>query len=830
MAASAGAQTISYYGVSKRLDYIQSSAATPVLSQILSDPIGPYNFGISVSGSNLSTLSPAPSVKLPGGTVYPLAYDTTQNKWDFISGPSHNFTTQAALDGAFPDGSYTMTVDGTSVPLNLSPDSYPVTPMVTTGVWDGAGNLRFDPTADYTINLNGFPAYSNGGYMYLEISTITIDSHGVSQVGSTLVDVIAISTEDNPVLSSYNIAANTLQPNTEYYATVAYAQFKDLNATAIPSTVGGIAYFEKDTGFYIYTAPLATANATHFAVSAPGSATAGSSINVAVTALDASNNTAAGYAGTVKISSSDGSAGLPANSKLTNGTGTFSVTLNAAGPQTVTATDTLSQAITGTSGTITVGSSGPGSAPSIVTQPAAQTANSGASVTFWVLASGSSPVSYQWNFNGTAIPSATSALLVISNAMASSAGSYTVTVSNPLGSATSNPATLTMNSGSTVSPPAIALQPESQTMASGSTVVFSALANGSGSTAASVSSRRADAGPSGATASYQWFMNGNAISGATSSALVIGSATSANDGVYTCLVTNSGGSIVTNGATLNVVNTTNPGRLINISCRAGVGTGSNILIAGFVVGGAGTAGPESLLVRGSGPALVPFGVSGTLADPELQLYSGPTLLASNAGWAGAAQIASSAASVGAFAWGDPSSHDSALAETLAGGAYTAQVAGQSGDTGVALAEVYDATQAGTYAPTTPRIINISARVQVGTGANVLIAGFVVSGSTWRTVLIRASGPALVPFGVSGTLADPELQLYLGSTLIASNTGWGGNAQIASSAASVGAFAWSNPSSSDSAILVTLPPGAYTAQVSGASGDTGIALVEVYEVP
>src|SRR5208282_5636725 len=152
------------------------------------------------------------------------------------------------------------------------------------------------------------------------------------------------------------------------------------------------------------------------------------------------------------------------------------------------------------------------------------------------------------------------------------------------------------------------------------------------------------------------------------------------------------------------------------------------------------------------------------------------------------------------------------------GPYTAQVSGASGDTGVSLAEVYDGTPQGTYTPSSPRLVNLSARVGVGTGGNILIAGFVVGGTTSKTVLIRASGPALIPFGVTGTLPDPKLQLYSGSTLLQTNTGWGGNAQIADAAATVGAFAWTNLSSSDSALLITLPPGAYTAQVSGASGD------------
>jgi glucose/arabinose dehydrogenase len=135
----------------------------------------------------------------------------------------------------------------------------------------------------------------------------------------------------------------------------------------------------------------------------------------------------------------------------------------------------------------------------------------------------------------------------------------------------------------------------------------------------------------------------------------------------------------------------------------------------------------------------------------------------------------------------------------------------------------------------PHLINISTRGQVGSGPNALIAGFVVSGSSAKTVLIRASGPAIAaaPFGVQGTLADPQLTLYNQtnpSVPIAANAGWAGNPQVAAAAAGVGAFTWTNTAGKDSALLLTLAPGAYTAQVAGASGDTGIALVEVYDVP
>jgi len=467
---------------------------------------------------------------------------------------------------------------------------------------------------------------------------------------------------------------------------------------------------------------------------------------------------------------------------------------------------------------IIVTSGTPSGAPTITQQPTSQTAPLGYNVTFNVGFNGSNNTYVQWYQNGLPINQNNgSSSLTLNNITNSDAASYFAIVANQNGPyVQTNTVALTIGT-STSSSPSFLTQPVSQTISNGSTVVFNANASGS------------------PTPSYQWYYNGsplsggNGVSGVTGPTLVINGATFANAGSYDCVVSNSSGSITSNTATLTAATTSNPGRLINISARAQVGTGANILIAGFVVGGAGTTGQESLLLRGSGPALIPYGVSGTLPDPQLQLYSGSAVLATNNGWGGTTQISSAAAAVGAAPWSNPSSHDSALLESL-DGAYTAQISGQSGDTGVALAEVYDDTPAGTYAPTTPRLINISARVQVGTGGNILIAGFVIGGSTSRSVLIRASGPALIPYGVTGTLPDPELQLYSGSTLLGSNTGWGGSSEIVNAAATLGAATWTNPSSNDSAILVTLPPGAYTAQVSGASGDTGVALVEVYEYP
>jgi immunoglobulin I-set domain protein len=364
--------------------------------------------------------------------------------------------------------------------------------------------------------------------------------------------------------------------------------------------------------------------------------------------------------------------------------------------------------------------------------------------------------------------------------------------------------------------PVATSQPASQTIASGSTVIFSFETTGS------------------PVPQIQWYLNGVPVQSATSPTLIVYGATAADAGSYTCTAANASGSVTSSAAVLDVVTTQDPGRLVNLSARAEVGTGGNIVFGGFAIGPLGTAGSEPVLIRASGPALEAFSVPGTLPDPQLQLFSSAgAVLDTNDGWAGNATIAATAASVGAFPWNVPTSHDSAFDLSLASGAYTAQVSGQSGDTGDALVEVYDATPAGTYVPSMPRLVNLSARVDVGTGANVLLAGFVVGGSTSLTVLIRASGPAIAaaPFNVPGTLPDPQLTLQNQATqaVLATNNGWGGDPNISSVAAYVGAFEWSDPSSHDSAILLTLPPGNYTAEAAGASGDTGVALVEVYEV-
>jgi hypothetical protein len=168
--------------------------------------------------------------------------------------------------------------------------------------------------------------------------------------------------------------------------------------------------------------------------------------------------------------------------------------------------------------------------------------------------------------------------------------------------------------------------------------------------------------------------------------------------------------------------------------------------------------------------------------------------------------------------------------TLSPGVYTAVISGVNNGSGLALVEVYDVEVPDAFTP--QKVMNLSARGEAGLGDRMLIAGFVINGSSPKKVLVRAVGPTLGGFGVSGTLADPVLRIVQGTTVVRENDNWeaGNNVQLMTEAASkAGAFALA-AGSKDAALLITLPPGTYNAQVTGVGNTTGVSLVEVYEVP
>lgn len=252
--------------------------------------------------------------------------------------------------------------------------------------------------------------------------------------------------------------------------------------------------------------------------------------------------------------------------------------------------------------------------------------------------------------------------------------------------------------------------------------------------------------------------------------------------------------------------------LSNLSVRTSMATGQTLTLGAVVRGGV-----KNILVRAAGPALTFFGLSG-VADPRVDLYTtAVTPIASNDNWS--SSLVPTFTSVGAFAFAS-GSKDAALTQPL-GGSFTAQA--KATGPGVILVEAYD-TEGGTSS----RLINISARNHVGTGPDILIAGFAVNGTGSKQLLIRAVGPTLSAFGVSGTLADPTLKVVdsRGGTLVA-NDNW--DVSLAPLFAQVGAFPLT-VGGKDSALLVTLNAGStYTVQVSGVNNGTGEALVEIYEV-
>jgi hypothetical protein len=253
--------------------------------------------------------------------------------------------------------------------------------------------------------------------------------------------------------------------------------------------------------------------------------------------------------------------------------------------------------------------------------------------------------------------------------------------------------------------------------------------------------------------------------------------------------------------------------LSGVATRGRVLTGDNVMIGGFIIGG---SAPKTVIVRARGPSLAAQGVAGVLADPTLTLVpaSGPTV--TNDDWGTAANAAAVTAS--GFAPTNPK--ESAILATLNPGAYTAIVSGVGGGTGVGLVEVYELDH-----PEIP-MTGIATRGFVQTGDNVLIGGFVIQGDTPQTVVIRARGPSMSSQGVANVLANPTLTLVPASGPTVTNDDWGTAANAAAVTAS--GFAPTNPL--ESAILITLNPGAYTAIVSGVGGGTGVGIVEVYATP
>ena len=302
---------------------------------------------------------------------------------------------------------------------------------------------------------------------------------------------------------------------------------------------------------------------------------------------------------------------------------------------------------------------------------------------------------------------------------------------------------------------------------------------------------------------------GAIFTGVASNQLLITAPTTAMQGdQFRVVVSSPAGALTSEPATLLV----HPSSVLaNVSVRARV-TPAEELTVGVV-----TSGSRSLLLRAVGPGLAPFIGAGAAGDPSLVVTSSANLrLDQNDNWNGEPVLAAAFARVGAFAL--PSDSLDAAVLTLIEGAVTARLSVRTA--GLALIEAYDSG-----AGNNDRLVNLSALHVVG--EETLVAGFNVSGTGSKTLLLRGIGPALRAFGVSDPIDDPKLQVFQGNTPLASNDDW--QESLASTFATVGAFSLT-PNSRDAVLLLTLAPGSYTIQLSNNQNRAGPGLIEIYEVP
>lgn len=273
-----------------------------------------------------------------------------------------------------------------------------------------------------------------------------------------------------------------------------------------------------------------------------------------------------------------------------------------------------------------------------------------------------------------------------------------------------------------------------------------------------------------------------------------------------------------NSTPLHLENTAFPTvgpQTLNLSTRGTVASGDNALIGGFIVTG---IDPKTIVLRALGPSLSDSGLSGVLTDPVLSLYdSSGTVIATNDDWqtdVGAAIMVDNG-----LAPTDPS--ESATLQNLAPAAYTVAVTGKDSTPGISLVEIYDLSPG-----SNSTLANIGTRGSVGIGDSALISGFIVGDVASATVVVRALGPSLAPFGVSEPLSDPTLTIFdVNGSAIASNDNW----QDDTNATDIQQNGLAPVNALESAIVLHLPAGAYSAIVRGTGDGTGVGLVEVYNL-
>ena len=441
----------------------------------------------------------------------------------------------------------------------------------------------------------------------------------------------------------------------------------------------------------------------------------------------------------------------------------------------------------------------PAAPPAIADQPKDTNTYLGETVTLSVNATGQGPFLFQWYLNGEPIAGANQSTLTIDSASLENAGNYSVAVQSPVGETASAVASLQVFNLPDI--PVIVEQPLGYIALLGESAALDARA------------------VANSTVSYQWYKNGSMLDGANSDTLWIDQTDNDDEAQYHVVASTQTGNAQSETAEILVTDK----RLVNISTRAHVGTGSNVLISGFVIGG---SERKTVLIRAVGPTLSSKNVNNVLENPKLTLHGSNGIIAENTGWASQpnqTEIVEAAQTVGAFEL-PTDSEDAVMLIELDPGLYTAIVNGENDTTGIALVEVYE------VGGNASRLINISSRAHVGINQNVVIPGLVALGDMPTKVLVRAIGPGLERNNLAGLLEHPVLEvLNSQGEVIASNDGWNGNPSINEAAVLVGAFPIEEESD-DAAMIIEIEPGLYTIKISGEDGTTGLALVELFVIP
>ena len=840
----------------------------------------------SVSIGKSVTLTVAAS-----GTA-PLTYQWSKNG-TAISGAtaaSLTFSSAAASDA----GSYTVVVTNTlgtvtsaaAVLTIYTPPTITVQPTAQAVVAGSTLTLSVTASGTGTLTyqwIKGGVAISGATSSTFSIANCTASDAGsywvtVSIIGASVTSsTVSVTVNTPPTITSqpvsaltydYNFYVGSRQPvlyvSANGTAPLNYQWYK--NGTAINGAIASSYTFSYDTAdqtgsYYVVISNLAgsaTSNSTTVAGTpritaqpVSSSAATGTSTSFSVVASGSPTLTYQWYKNSSPIAGATGSSYTFTSAATTDAGGYAVIVSNAYG--------------TATSSTVTLTVTPAPSAPTITTQPTSQSVISSFSSSFSVSASGTAPFTYVWRKDGSTVVGGNSSSLTLNNTTSANAGSYTVTITNSLGSATSTAATLTVND------PATTFTQRKRTSGSSNSLWSFAYGNSTmvavGSPGLLYTSTDGVTWTQRASGTNEWIVG---VAYGNNQFVAVGDngrILRSTDGILWTYAANEGTIFRLNGViyagdrwvavgengvivTSTDANTWSPVLSGTTRFLHGLAYYEGCIIA--------TGGSGTILSSSDGLTWTARN-SGTTNDLEACAVVGNYFMAVGS----AGECLFSYVKLGGSSWTNNTKYKpntTARLRALASGAGAAIAFTDSG-TAFYLPSIYGTwTQLPLSTSTTyltagfaqnrfyglgtgevivqsepffaGRLGNLSTRGQTGLGGDVLISGLVVTGSSPKQMLIRAAGPALTNFGVSGALNKPILTLFDSTgTAIASNTGWNqspNDSDIRSASIAAGAFAFPE-NSADSALLIRLLPGSYTAQVTGVNNTTGTTLIETYDM-